>query len=68
MSYIKVVSSFRHAFNIIMSLVASQINGSEMLTKEPHRTTERSEESIQLKFCNIKLRIRLIFFISECSL
>ena len=40
MTYIKLVSSFRHGLIIT---VASQIKGSEMLTKEPHRTTEGSK-------------------------
>ena len=43
MAYIKVVSSFRHGLIIIMSLVAPQVKGSEMSTKEPRRTTEGSE-------------------------
>ena len=43
MTCIKVVFSFRQGIIIIMSLVASQVMGFEMSTKEPHRTTEGFE-------------------------
>ena len=63
MAYIKLVASFQHGLIITVSLAASQINGCEMSTKEPHRTTEESEN--KLKFHTIKLSIKLIFFILE---
>ena len=40
---VKLVSSFRHGLIITVSFVASQIKGSEMLTKEPYRMIEGSE-------------------------
>ena len=42
MAYIKVVSNFQHGLITIINLVASQIKGSELSTKEPQGTTEKS--------------------------
>ena len=53
MAYIELVSSFLRGLVITVNLAASQIKGSEMSTKEPHRRTEESGKLIQLKFITL---------------